>query len=68
MDCLAAVAICTEPFVPAEDKPKEEADVDASDSPVKAKKLDDGMGKRISRRDPIFKLVMWRNILPVALY
>lgn len=73
MDVLAAIAICTEPFVEAtstgQAKRREEAKKDDAGKDDDFKKdSESALNKRVSRKERIFKPVMWRNIMPCALY
>ena len=54
MDTLGAIAICTEPYV--KDKEKSETSDGAE------------LQKRLSKRDKIFSVDMWRTIFGQALY
>ena len=54
MDTLGAIAICTEPYV------KGNETSDSSDAAV--------LQKRLSKKDKIFSVDMWRTILGQALY
>jgi len=65
MDTFAAVALCSEP-------PFEEAKLKKEGDEDKEEKEEDEAEKkskmRISRKDPIFNVNMWRNIVPQAIY
>ena len=54
MDTLGAIAICTEPYV------KGNETSDSSDAAV--------LQKRLSKKDKIFSVDMWRTIFGQALY
>lgn len=54
MDTLGAIAICTEPYV------KGKENTESSDG--------DDLKKRLSKRDKIFSVAMWRTIFGQAAY